>query len=155
MPGDVAALSRRSQIREETKLLLHLTQDHPWKSTEPPLQPAVIDSSALVNHQLAFLGVTRQTARKNYPKQALPRESRRAGDNPGRLMSGGVQEIGLDDQDRAELPGLGSTTRAKIRDVEPSVFDPQAQSSPSATSASSSSFASFAVARRVASDARR
>jgi len=86
---------RVSKVAEPPDLLLHLAKQRRRKLPQSSAKATIIDRSALVDHDLAFAVVSGDACRNADAKQALAREPRGAGNDPGGRMRDAVQQVRL------------------------------------------------------------
>ena len=75
-----------SEIAQTAKLFLNFLQQGSGQSTECTNEPAVVDGTALVDHDLTRFFVTGGAPRKGHPQEILPRDPGRTRQDPSGRM---------------------------------------------------------------------
>lgn len=109
---------RGLNLREAAELLLDFAEDGWRQRLQPPDETPVVDRAALVDHDLAVLVVAGDPPGEHDPQEVVAREPGRARQDPGGRVVSLVEQVGLNDEDRPDLSGLGTCVRAQVRKVE-------------------------------------
>src|SRR3990172_5137865 len=102
------------ELAQPPQLLHDLGEDRPWQRLQRPHESPVVDRPALVDHHLTLFPVAGDAPREHHAKDVLSRQPGRTREDPGRGMTGFVEKIGLDDQNRTHLARLRADARAEI-----------------------------------------
>src|SRR5437667_5400527 len=95
----------------------------PAAAPEASPQATVVDRPVLIDHDLALSRVPCDSLRKRNPEQAVARQPRRAGENPGGGMAHRVEKVGLDDDNGPHLSWLRPASWTQVGEVQRTVLD--------------------------------
>src|SRR5205823_11756453 len=113
----------RLEITEPSQLQLHLGEQTRRQLPEASPQATVVDRPVLIDHDLALSRVPRDSLRNRNPEQAVARQPRRAGENPGGGMAHRIEKVGLDDDNGSHLSWLRHASWTQVGEVQRTVLD--------------------------------